>query len=101
VLISAGTMAEALAGHRNLGDIMAELVDGLDFEIVTLTAASTRRIAAIYGCWGRGIHPAALNLGDCFAYEVAAERKCRLLYVGSADRCPACSISPISHAAAP
>jgi ribonuclease VapC len=85
LLISAGTMAEALivAGHRNLGDTMAALIDGLDFEIVPVTAASARRIAAIYGRWGKGIHPATLNFGDCFAYEVAAERKCRLLYVGS------------------
>jgi ribonuclease VapC len=25
---------------------------------------------------------AALNFGDCFAYEVAKEHACRLLYVG-------------------
>jgi ribonuclease VapC len=28
------------------------------------------------------VHPAALNFGDCFAYEVAKEHACRLLYVG-------------------
>jgi ribonuclease VapC len=78
-------MAEALivAGRRNLGEDMAELIDGLDFEIVSLTPAAARRIAAAYGRWGKGIHPAALNFGDCFAYEVAAERDCRLLYVGN------------------
>ena len=27
-------------------------------------------------------HSAALNFGDCFAYEVAKEHGCRLLYVG-------------------
>ena len=85
LLISAGTMAEALivAGRRNLGEDMAELIDGLDFEIVPLTPASARRIAAAYGRWGKGIHPAALNFGDCFAYEIAVERNCRLLYVGN------------------
>jgi len=84
LLISAGTIAEALivAGRCNLGEEMAELIDGLDFEVVSLTSASARRIATAYGRWGKGIHPAALNFGDCFAYEVAAERKCRLLYVG-------------------
>lgn len=30
----------------------------------------------------RGGHPAGLNFGDCFAYEVAKERGCRLLFVG-------------------
>ena len=33
--------------------------------------------------WGKGVHPAALNFGDCFAYEVATARGCRLLYVGA------------------
>jgi ribonuclease VapC len=28
------------------------------------------------------MHPAAVNFGDCFAYEVAKEHACRLLYVG-------------------
>jgi ribonuclease VapC len=31
---------------------------------------------------GKGVHPAALNFGDCFAFEVATEHRCRLLYVG-------------------
>lgn len=85
LLISAGTMAEALivAGRRNLDADMGELIGGLDFEIVPLTQASAHRIAAAYGRWGKGIHPAGLNLGDCFAYEVAVERNCRLLYVGN------------------
>jgi ribonuclease VapC len=29
-----------------------------------------------------GVHPAALNFGDCFAYEVAKEYACRLLCIG-------------------
>jgi ribonuclease VapC len=28
-----------------------------------------------------GQHPAALNFGDCFAYDIAKEHACRLLYV--------------------
>jgi ribonuclease VapC len=30
-----------------------------------------------------GMHPAALNFGDCFAYDVAKQHACRLLYVGN------------------
>ncbi len=84
ILISAGTVAEALivAARRNVGDEMAELIAGLGFEIVTVTLASARRLADAYAHWGKGIHPAALNFGDCFAYEVAKERGCPLLYVG-------------------
>jgi ribonuclease VapC len=84
LLISAGTVAEALivAARRNVGEEMERLIDGLGFEIVSVTSVSARRIARAYEKWGKGVHPAALNFGDCFAYEVAKEHGCRLLYVG-------------------
>jgi ribonuclease VapC len=84
ILISAGTVAEALivAGRRNVGEEMARLIDELGFEFVSVTPESARRIAAAYERWGKGLHPAALNFGDCFAYEVAKNHGCRLLFVG-------------------
>lgn len=84
ILISAGTMLEALivAARRNVGKEMALLIDGLGFEIVSVTPASARRAAEAYESWGKGVHPASLNFGDCFAYEVAKEHGCRLLFVG-------------------
>jgi len=84
VVISAGTLAELLivATMRNLGEEVASLVDGLGFEVVPVTAASARRIAAAYANWGKGAHPAGLNFGDCFSYEVAKQQSCSLLYVG-------------------
>jgi ribonuclease VapC len=73
LLISAGTVAEALivSARRHVGEEMARLIDGLGFEMVSLTPASARRVARAYATWGKGVHPAALNFGDCFAYEVA------------------------------
>lgn len=84
LLISAGTVAEALivAARRNVGEEMERLIEELGFEIVSVTPASARRIAHAYENWGKGVHPAALNFGDCFAYEVAKEHECFLLYVG-------------------
>ena len=84
LLISAGTVAEALivAARREIAAELSSLIDGLGFEVVAVTPASARRIAEAYAQWGKGIHPAALNFGDCFAYEVAKEHACRLLYVG-------------------
>ena len=84
LLISAGTVAEALivAGQRNVSDEVGALISGLGFEIVSVTAASARRIADAYARWGKGIHPASLNYGDCFAYAVAIEHDCPLLYIG-------------------
>ena len=84
VLISAGTLAEALivAGRRAVGEEISRLIGRLGFEIVSVTPASAQRIAAAYARWGRGVHPAGLNFGDCFSYEVAKEHSCPLLYVG-------------------
>ena len=84
VLISAGTVAEALivAARRNVGEEMRRLIDELGLDVVTVTLASARRIASAYERWGKGVHPAGLNFGDCFAYEVAKEHGCPLLYVG-------------------
>ena len=84
LLISAGTVAEALivAGRRNLAEEMNRLINGLGFEIVSVTPAAARRIAAAYARWGRGAHSAGLNFGNCFSYEVAKEHFCPLLYVG-------------------
>jgi len=84
IVISAGTVAEALivAARRNVAEEVIRLIDGLGFEIVSVTPASARRIAAAYVRWRRGAHPAGLNFGDCFSYEIAKERACPLLYVG-------------------
>ncbi len=84
VLISAGTVVEALivSATRKVGEEMARLIDGLGFDIVDVTAAAASRIAAAYARWGKGNHRAALNFGDCFAYEVAKQHDCPLLYVG-------------------
>lgn len=54
--------------------------------IVALTAEDELLISAVtpaYARWGKGVHPAALNFGDCFAYAVAREHGCRLLHVGA------------------
>jgi ribonuclease VapC len=84
ILISAATIAEALivAARRNVGDEMAKLIDGLGFNAVAVTPAAARRVALAYARWGNGVHAAGLNFGDCFAYELAREHDCPLLYVG-------------------
>lgn len=85
VLISAGTLAEALivAAHRNVADEITILIEGLGFSVVPVTQASAGRIAQAYAQWGKGRHPAGLNFGDCFSYELAKDHSCRLLFVGN------------------
>jgi ribonuclease VapC len=84
LVISAGTVAEAriVAAKRNVGAEMDTLISQLGFEIVPVTGSSAMRIAQIYAQWGRGFHAAGLNFGDCFAYDVAKQNDCPLLFVG-------------------
>jgi ribonuclease VapC len=84
LVISAVTIVEALivAERRNVTPEMMQLLDGLGFDVVAVTAASARRAVAAYRRWGKGVHPAGLNFGDCFAYEVAQSNQCGLLFVG-------------------
>jgi len=84
LLISAGTLAEFLivAARRNLEREAKNLISDLNFKIIPVTEASAYRAAVAYQKWGKGVHPAQLNYGDCFAYEVATAQKCPLLYVG-------------------
>ncbi len=84
LLISAGTLAEALivAGNRGIGTEMATLVAEGGVEVVPVTATTAARVAESYAAWGRGHHPAGLNFGDCFAYALAYEKSYPLLYVG-------------------
>ena len=84
IVISAVTVAESLivAGRRGLGTEMADLIDGLGLEVASVSPAVARRVAESYARWGKGVSPAGLNFGDCFAYEAAKSRDCPLLYVG-------------------
>lgn len=84
VLISAGTASEALivADRRGVGDEMRVLLAETGVEIEPVTAASARRVAAAYARYGRGMHAAGLNFGDCFAYEAALTHGRALLFIG-------------------
>src|ERR1700709_1430641 len=84
LFLSAATLAEAfiVASGRNVADEMSNLIDLLDFEIVSVTAATARRVKPIHAAWGKGLPPAGLNFGDCFAYDTAKTHACPLLYVG-------------------
>ncbi|MBO0132353.1 type II toxin-antitoxin system VapC family toxin [Agrobacterium burrii] len=85
LLISAGTLAEAMivAQRRGRSREFEMLIEGLSVEIRPVTPKSAHGISEAYHRWGKGIHPAGLNFGDCFAYELAKTEGCPLLYVGN------------------
>ena len=84
LLISAATVAEALivSARRGVGREMSELIEGLEFEIDSVSPDVARRVAQAYDKWGKGQHAAALNFGDCFSYELAKRHDFPLLCVG-------------------
>jgi ribonuclease VapC len=74
IVVSAATVAEALivAECRNVGEVAP----------VMEPDAIAIAVAAAYARWGKGIHRAGLNYGDCFAYALARQRGGPLLFVG-------------------
>ena len=58
------------------------MIDGLGLEIDSLSPTAARRAADACSAWGRGQHPAGLNFGDCFPYDLAKRHECPLLCVG-------------------
>ena len=85
LVMSAGTLAEALvvADQRGVGSEIRILVDELGVEIVAVTKRVADLVSEAYGRWGKGVHPAGLNLGDCFAYVLAKSEDRPLLFVGN------------------
>ena len=85
LIISAGTLAEALlvASGRGLLDEMERLVRNSGFQVIVVGAEEARQAAAAHRTFGRGVHPAKLNFGDCFSYAVAKRHDCPLLFVGN------------------
>lgn len=84
IIMSAATVAEALvvADRRGVGDAMRTLLDGLAIRVHDVNKAVAGQVAVAYANWGKGLHPAGLNLIDCFAYVLAAETGGALLFVG-------------------
>jgi ribonuclease VapC len=84
VLISAGTLSEAfvVAARQNRVAEIAGLVARLEITVVSVTETMARQVGQAYARWGKGIHPARLNFGDCFAYALTKQYGCRLLYIG-------------------
>jgi ribonuclease VapC len=83
--MSAGTLTEALivSSRRNQQADLKNLLTTAGVEIVPVTSATAQLCAEAHLQWGKGIHPAGLNFGDCFAYALAKERNCPLLFVGN------------------
>jgi ribonuclease VapC len=54
-----------------------------DLDYVSIGARESALAVQAYADYGKGRHPAALNMGDCFAYACAKANRAALLFKGA------------------
>lgn len=79
--VEAAVKADGLK-NTNKGKELDNLVAGFGIEIVPVTPEQALLAREAYQKFGKGNHPAKLNLGDCFAYALAKARHEPLLFKG-------------------
>ena len=87
-IISACTLVESYivvggrSGEPEVADLTV-LVETLSIEVVDFTAAQAELAREAFLRFGKGKHPARLNLGDCLTYALAMSSGEPLLFVGN------------------
>ena len=88
VLISSATLVEAsvvmesrngIGGTQNLDALITQL----KLEIVSFTPEQAEIARKAFRTYGKGRHPAGLNICDCYAYALAKYYDSPLLFKGS------------------
>jgi ribonuclease VapC len=67
---------------RSAETILEHFLEQATMRVVPITAEIGRGALTAFDRYGRGRHPAALNMGDCFAYACARELDIPLLLKG-------------------
>lgn len=80
-LVECAIVVEARHGSEGTRDLRL-LLERLEVETIALDAQQAEAAVAAWRRFGKGHHPAALNLGDCFAYALTATSGGALLYKG-------------------
>ena len=61
---------------------IASFVANFDIRLVEVGSPESEMALDGYAQFGKGVRPAGLNMGDCFAYACAKTNDARLLYKG-------------------
>lgn len=80
-IVELGIVLSARLG-RDARTLVLDLLDQLDIAEIPFDAPHWREAVGAFWRYGRGRHPAGLNLGDCLTYAVACVADEPLLYVG-------------------
>ncbi len=65
------TMVAESRGGAAAGHALERQLERAEIELVPVTVEQMRAARRAWRRFGRGNHPAALNIGDCFAYALA------------------------------
>lgn len=80
-LVEAAIVTEARGGF-GAGQDLDDLVEEAQIQVVPVTRQHSEAARNAWRCYGKGNHPAALNLGDCFVYALARTAREPLLFKG-------------------
>jgi ribonuclease VapC len=69
-------------GSAHAATLVDEFIDAMPVRVVPLDREAAVAARAAYFRFGRGYHPAQLNMGDCFSYSLAKARNLPLLFKG-------------------
>lgn len=64
------------------GRVVRKFLDTASIKVVMITETIATSAAKAFEKFGKGRHPANLNLGDCFAYAAARSYRAPLLFKG-------------------
>jgi ribonuclease VapC len=62
--------------------VVGRVLQGADIEVIPINARMGDLAVEAFDQYGKGRHPARLNLGDCMSYAVAKAYRAPLLYKG-------------------
>ena len=64
------------------GAVLREFLRSAAIDVVAIDEETARAAVKVFERYGKGRHPARLNVGDCFAYACARSSQSPLLYKG-------------------
>ncbi|MFM2041831.1 MAG: hypothetical protein RLY86_407 [Pseudomonadota bacterium] len=80
-VLERGMVAQGRAGSSGR-DELRRLIAAQDIEVVAFTPDLADLALDAFTRFGKGRHPAGLNMGDCASYALAASRRLPLLFKG-------------------
>lgn len=86
VAVYEAALAVARIANYSVQEALAEVEAFLDEALIHvehLDASHATAAVAAFAQFGKGRHPAKLNMGDCFAYAAATARGASILFVGN------------------